>query len=139
MALDLVLAMALIALAAAVAWPLVARGTGAPRLNALVTEMATLLRQDRTRALRTGREVVAILDLGRRTLASGGAGTIAVPADVGLEVLSSGLCTVSARRFAILFRPDGTSCGAVVRIGREATRYTLRVNWLTGAIGVTLD
>jgi general secretion pathway protein H len=134
MLIEMVVVMAVLAMLIAVAWPMLGRGTGATRLAADAIDIMTLLRQDRSKALATGQDTVTMVDLEQRAITSSSDRTIRLAPDEAIDVLSSEACTVSPRRFAVLFRADGTSCGGVLRLGKGKRGYEIQVNWLTGAV-----
>jgi general secretion pathway protein H len=135
--LDVVLALALLALLMLVALPILPRGTSAARQAAYTQEIAAILKLDRTAASRIGREVSTNVDVGARRIASGSSRrVVALPRDVTLDVVASNLCTSSGNRFSIVFGADGRSCGAVISIAMPQRDWRIRVNWLTGWVDV---
>ncbi len=135
--LDVVLAMAVLALLVLLALPTLPRGTTAARHGAYAMEIAALLKADRTAAARGGREVSTRVDVAARRIVSGAsARSVALPGDLTLDVIASDLCTVQPGVFAIVFTPDGRSCGAVIRIVKDERDWRIRVNWLTGFVDV---
>jgi general secretion pathway protein H len=137
MLLDMVLAMAVLALIAFIAWPMIPRGTSAARHAGYALEVAAVLKNDRTAAARNAREVATRLDIAQRLITSGSGGrTIKLPRDLVLDVLTSDICASGQGRFAIAFAPDGRACGSVLRIAKGDRDWKVRVNWLTGQIDV---
>jgi len=136
MLLDVALALAVVLMVAAVIWPTLPRANNAARLSATAMEVATVLRGDRSRASRDGRPAVSLVDLDRRTVTSAGGRTVKIGAGFDVSVLTTGDCRQSDRRFRIEFRPDGSSCGAVVRLAAGGRAFRVRVNWLTGWVDV---
>jgi general secretion pathway protein H len=118
--------------------PTLPRATTANGLTALALQASTVLRTARTNAIAGGRPVSAVIDGGRRTITAGTA-LLELPSDVDLSVISAGSCPGQDGRLGIEFRPDGTSCGAVIRVARGATAYRLRVNWATAHVAVIKD
>ena len=117
------------------AYPLVARGTSPARLLALASSAAALLRDARTAAAVAGHPVAARFDAGRRTLAAG-AVTVAIPSDVAFSLTAGGHCRTEGGGAAVLFRPDGSGCGAVLRFARGAKVLRARVNWADGHVDI---
>lgn len=136
MLLDLALALALLLLLFAVVWPLVGPGTNNARHAATALDIATLLRGDRSAASRLGRAVATRFDLARRTVTSARGRRIDLPGDLAITVTTGAPCMEGARRFAIRFAPDGTSCGGVVLLSKGAQNYAITINWLSGAVDV---
>lgn len=136
MLLDVALALAVVLLVAAVIWPSLPRANNAARLSATAMEVATVLRGDRSRAARAGKPAASLLDLDRRTVTSAGGRVVKIGDGFAVDVLTTGECRQSGRRFRIEFRPDGSSCGAVVRLSAGGRAFRVRVNWLTGWVDV---
>jgi general secretion pathway protein H len=134
--LDMALALTILLLLFAIIWPSFGGGTMSLQESATALDIATLLRSDRTTATRTGVATATRIDLDRRTLTSASGRTIAVPADLALEVTTGAGCMTSARRFVIAFSPDGTSCGGIIVLRKRGMAYVVRVNWLSGMIDV---
>ena len=135
--LDVALAMAVLALIVMLVLPSLPRGTTAARQGAYAVEVAALLKADRTAAARAGREVATRVDVAGRRITSGAtAHAIVLPTDLTLDVIASDLCTLQPGLFAIVFAPDGRSCGAVIRIAKDERDWRIRVNWLTGFVDV---
>jgi general secretion pathway protein H len=119
------------------AMPTLPRHTTASRLEAYAGEVAALLKTDRSAAARSGREVVTRVDIAARRIASGASGrAITLPPDVTLDLIASGSCMTQTGQFAIVFAPDGRSCGAVVSLAKDGRSWRIRINWLTGFIDV---
>ena len=110
-------------------------GTGRAKLKAVTMEAAALMRRERLGAIMTGRERQVAIDGERRILIGDGGGTVAIPADVSLDLLSTSQAEVS-RVVVVRFHPDGASSGAVLRLSREKAEYEIRVNWYTGGVSI---
>jgi general secretion pathway protein H len=135
--LDVVLALAVIALIMLLALPALPRGTSAARHQAYALQIAAALKADRTAAARSAGTVATLINVGERRIVSGADGhQIALPRDLALNVLASDLCTVGPGRFAIAFTADGRSCGAVIRVSSSQRDWRIRINWLTGFVDV---
>ena len=135
--LDIVIAMAVLALLVFLVMPTLPRHTTASRLEAYAAEVAALLKTDRSAAARSGREIVSRVDIAARRIASGsGPRSITLPADITLDLIASGSCMTQAGQFGVIFAPDGRSCGAVISLAKDGRNWRIRVNWLTGFIDV---
>jgi general secretion pathway protein H len=135
--LDMVIAMALLALLILLVLPTWPQGTSAARLGAYATEVAALLKTDRTAAARGGGEVATRVSLGERRLMSGSSRrSVSLPEDVVLDVIASEACRTPSGELAIVFAGDGRTCGAVITLTRGNLNWRVRVNWLTGFIDV---
>ena len=69
--LDMVIAVALLALLILLVLPALPRGTSAARLGGYASEVAALLKTDRTAAARAGGEVATRINLAERKVISG--------------------------------------------------------------------
>jgi len=110
-------------------------GTGRAKLKAVTMEAAALLRRERLGAILTGRERQVAIDGERRVLVGDGGGTVAIPADVAIDLLSASQAQ-PGRALVVRFHPDGASSGAVLRLSREKAEYEIRVNWYTGGVSI---
>ena len=110
-------------------------GTGRAKLKAVTMETAALLRRERLSAILTGRERQVAIDGERRVLIGDGGGTVAIPTDVVIDLLSASAAQ-KGRAMVVRFHPDGASSGAVLRLSREKAEYEIRVNWYTGGVSI---
>ena len=135
--LEMVCIIAVIAMMAAVLLPNIPHNTSRPRLEAYAIETASLLKADRTAAIRHRAQIATQIDTGARSLRSGSTGQIVrVPDDVVFEALLPSRCNGRPALSTISFFPNGISCGGTVTLSRLGTRYEIRVNWLTGGIEI---
>jgi general secretion pathway protein H len=135
--LEMVCVMAIIAMLAAVLLPNISRGTSRPRLEAYAVETASLLKADRTAAIRRRAQIATQIDAGTRSLRSGATGrTLRVPNDVAFDALLPDRCNERPAFSTISFFATGMSCGGTIMLSRLGTGYEIRVNWLTGGIEI---
>jgi general secretion pathway protein H len=135
--LEMVCAMALIAILAAVLLPIAPRQTSRARLQAYALETATLLKSDRNAAIRAGADVATLVDAPSRAIRSGATSqTIRIPDDVRFDALLPRTCQQRAVLSTISFFADGMSCGGAITLARLDMAYEIRVNWLTGRIEI---
>lgn len=133
---DMALALTIMLLLFAVIWPTLGSGTTNLQESALALDIATLLRHERTIASQTGVPSSTRIDLDRRILTSADRRQLEIPWDVELRVTTGTACMASARRFVIVFAPDGSSCGGVIVVKKGGHAYAVRFNWLSGMIDV---
>ena len=137
MLLEMVCAVAMVALLAAILLPRLARGTSRPRLEAYAIETATLLKADRNAAIWRRGAVAAEVDAAGRTVKSGSSGRVVhVPEDVVFDALLPQRCDGRPALSSINFFATGRSCGGTIRLTRLGNWFEVRVNWLTGGIDV---
>jgi len=135
--LDVVIAMAVIALLMLLILPTLPHETTPSRLGAYAAEVAAILKSDRSSAARGGGEVGTRVDIARKRI-EGGAGRHAVnlPRDVTLDLVASDTCRGRRGEYAVVFAADGRSCGAVITLAKDGRDWRIRINWLTGYIDV---
>ncbi|HEX9070975.1 MAG TPA: prepilin-type N-terminal cleavage/methylation domain-containing protein [Pseudolabrys sp.] len=135
--LEMVCVLAIIAMLTAVLLPNISRDTSRPRLEAYAVETASLLKADRTAAIRHRVQIATQIDAGARSLRSGSTGQILrVPDDVTFDALLPQRCNERPAFSTISFFPTGMSCGGTVMLSRLGTSYEIRVNWLTGGVEI---
>jgi general secretion pathway protein H len=135
--LEMVCVLALIAMLAAVLLPFIPRDTSRSRLQAYALQAATLLKADRTAAIRRQTDVTTLVDAGMRSIRSGStADVIRIPDDVHFDALLPQTCNQRAVFSTISFFANGMSCGGTIALSRLDMGYEVRVNWLTGRIEI---
>jgi general secretion pathway protein H len=134
---EVVCALAIIALLAALVLPAIPRATSRARLEAYALEAATLLTSDRNAAIRRRTEIATVLDSGAHAIRSGaGADRIQLPSDVAFDALLAQTCKGRKAGATIEFFPSGMSCGGTIELRRGDAGFQVRVNWLTGGAEV---
>jgi general secretion pathway protein H len=135
--LEMVCILAIVAMLAAVLLPNISRGTSRSRLEAYAVETVSLLKADRTAAIRHRVQIATQVDAGARALRSGSTGQILrVPDDVVFDALLPNRCNERPAFSTISFFPTGMSCGGTIMLSRLGTGYEIRVNWLTGGVEI---
>jgi len=135
--LEMVCIIAIIAMLAAVLLPNISRNTSRPRLEAYAVEAASLLKADRTAAIRQRVQVATQIDAGGRALRSGSTGHILrIPDDVAVNAILPNRCNDRPAFSTISFLPPGMACGGTVRLSRLSSSDEIRVNWLTGGVEI---
>ena len=134
---EIVCALAILAIVAALALTAYPRGTTPQRLSGYALEIAAILKSDRNAAVREGAPVSTSFDGRQRSVRSGASGArVDLPDDVGFDALLAQRCGERRTGSTIDFFPSGASCGGVVAISRGDVGYEIRVNWLTGGVEV---
>ena len=135
--LEMVCVIAIIAMLAAVLLPGFSRATSRPQLEAYAVETASMLKADRTAAIRRRQPVTMLVDARERRLRSGAnGGTLQVPDDVTVSAVLPARCNDRPAMTSITFFPTGMSCGGTIVLSRLGAAYEIRVNWLTGGIEI---
>lgn len=135
MLVEIVAMLAILALLIAFAFPSLPRGTSSTRMDALITNAVTMLRDARGAAISERRDVALLFDSAHRTLRVGQQ-SIAIPTDVTFAIDIGGNCPADRTRAALLFRADGTNCGGVLRFAKGPRTIRARINWVDGGIDV---
>jgi general secretion pathway protein H len=104
-------------------------------LDALAAETASRARAARDAAMRSGRDSILRVDLGRRIIAAESGKPVTFPEDVTITVLASRADTAGGIS-DIRFFPDGSSTGGVIRLGGAGGQHEIRINWFTGRVRI---
>jgi general secretion pathway protein H len=135
--LEAVCVVAIIAILAAVLLPKIPRATSRPRLEAYALEAASLLKTDRSAAVRRHVQVATDINATLRVVRSGATGRVVqVPNDVVFDAILPERCNQRPAFSTISFFASGMSCGGAIALTRFGVGYEVRVNWLTGGIEV---
>jgi len=134
---EMVCVIAIIAMLAAILLPHISRATSRPRLEGYAVETASLLKADRTAAMRRRVPIATQVDASERYLRSGSTGRILrVPDDVSFSATLPIRCNDRPAFSTISFFATGMSCGGTIVLSRLGAVYEIRVNWLTGGIEI---
>jgi general secretion pathway protein H len=135
--LEIVCVIAMLALLAAVAMPLLPHGTSRARLESYAIATAALLKDDHKAALQRQAPITTDVNAMARMVRSGATGRIVhVPDDVVFDVLLPARCGHDRAGSTIQFFSSGMSCGGVITLRRLGSGYEVRVNWLTGGVEI---
>jgi general secretion pathway protein H len=133
---EIVVAMAIVAIVVTLVLPRVSREPGPGALEAKAYEIAALFRDDRNAAMMGRREVVSRIELDRRIAVSGARNrAIRVPDSVQIHMVQSDQ-EAFAGGGGIRFYPDGRTSGGVVTLHRGKYGFQVSVNWLTANVEV---
>ncbi|MCU0830247.1 MAG: hypothetical protein MUC58_01800 [Rhizobiaceae bacterium] len=138
--LDVVLALAVMALAALIMVPRPVGGISRADMRLAGSDIATLFRQGRAHAMATGETVDISVDAraGRVNAAFRTSG-ITLPSGMSADWVASNVCPGSGGgRRDLRFLPDGRSCGAVLTLTGARLSAIIRVDWLTGRVDMDL-
>lgn len=131
--LEMLMVIAIIALAAAVAMPALTRPSDGVRLQSTARDIMNAVRLTRAMAIARNAEVALTIDVDKRTFASAAIRTQTFAPDITAEVTFAALLQrASERSGSFRFFPDGSSTGGDVRLRLNNREATICVNWLTG-------
>lgn len=134
---EVVCALAIIALLAAIILPSFPRQTSRARLEAFAADTAGILKMDHNAAVIRRADVSTEVLAAQRLIRSGSSRReVRLPADVAIDAVLAATCRGQKARLAIQFHPSGGSCGGTIALSRAGMRYEVRVNWLTGGVDI---
>ena len=131
---EMLVVLAIIALTATFAAPLLSGGADGLRLDMASRELATALRVTRSAAITRNTQIALMIDVDRRTFGS----TVVSPRPFGPNI-EARLTYASVMRSApsdggFQFFPDGSSTGGDVTLSLRGKQTKLCIDWLTGTV-----
>jgi general secretion pathway protein H len=135
--LELLVVLAIMALAAAFVLPLFGSGVSTTELKGAARQVAAGLRLARSEAVATRQETRLLLDLEQRTMrVERDPRVLALPRELEMKLFTAEKDLVDAKEGAIRFYPDGGSNGGRVTLASGERRYDVDVDWLTGRVAI---
>lgn len=128
---EMLVVLALIALAMTISLPYATKSDDARKLEALSSSIITELRLSRAKAIAQNRMVSLVVDLKEHTVNS--SPPITIPASININLLTVQGQTPS-NQFGFNFYPDGAASGGKIVLTLEKNKQEIDVNWLTGAV-----
>jgi general secretion pathway protein H len=135
--LEILIALAILALAMTVVGVSFARSSVTFRFEAASEQLALDLREAQARALRSGKDVAVVIDVDNRTYRLQQDAPVQLVPEIAMRVVSAGQVMQAGRQPAFSFMPDGGSSGGSITLSLEDRISTITVDWLTGAVGIT--
>lgn len=132
--LDVVLALAILALGALVLMPRPTAGVSASTLQAEAARAAAEFRRARAQALRSRGPVDVHVDPARRVIRYDGSEPLVLREGVRLSWITSSQCPLRDGGRALRYLADGRSCGGVMDLTSDRAAIQLRIDWLTGRV-----
>lgn len=134
---ELLVVTVIMALAYALAAPLVSTGVSGAELKASARQLAAGLRKARSEAIAHRQETVLTLDVDdRRFQLSGDQRIYRLPRSVEVKLFTAQSELADAHTGSIRFFPDGGSTGGRITLAANQRKYTVDVNWLTGLVAI---
>jgi general secretion pathway protein H len=135
--LEMLAVVALLAIVATLATVrLGSSGTSAKALATLISA-SDILRHTRSLALRSGREQVVQVDVGRRSIIGTGRPALNVLPELGFSAVAEASEQHDDGKLGIRFFPDGSSTGGALIFAAQGRYYKLHVNWFTGNVATS--
>ena len=132
--LDVVAALAIVALAAFVLMPRPRYTIGAAELSAEAVRVGSEFRKGRAKALTTGSVADVVVDPGNARVRVDGSDAISIREGVAIDWVTSDQCPIRGGTRALRYLADGRSCGGVLTLSASGRAIELRVDWLTGRV-----
>lgn len=136
--LEMLAALAILAMAGALAGGLLRRPSPRLRLEAATRAICATMRAARSRAIASNLPAAVVFDLDARSYVSPVAGLTLLPRDMNLR-LDVAHDEASRGTAAIRFFPDGGASGGAVILELGGGRAAISVNWMTGGAECALD
>ena len=96
----------------------------------------TDLEQARATAMSTGKPVDVLFDAERHIWRTGAGAERRWPDDVNVDLRTVSFATTAGKMNGIRFLPEGSSTGGEIALRRESQVVSVKVDWLTGRIGM---
>lgn len=132
--LEMLLVVALIALASLLAAAALSGGFAGMQLRSSAKEVATQLRYTRTRALSTGQPQRFVIDPEARRWEAPGGRSGDIPDALDVVFTGARQARPSRGEGAIVFFEDGAATGGRIQLSRESAAWNIDVAWLTGEV-----
>jgi general secretion pathway protein H len=133
--LEMIAAIALIALAASIVVPRLGANRQAMKVRATAIELASNLKITRSAALSRNADAVLVIDTAKRKYsASGAVKPKLIPRDVALTFEAQAAESPRTSEGGFRFRPDGSSSGGRIKLKSGTDAAMITVDWLTGAV-----
>ncbi len=135
--LEIILVMAIIALASVLAAAAMGGGFRGMQLSASAKQIASNLRFTRAQAIATGQPQRFVIDPHAHTWHAPKSHHGQIPAKLAVAFIGAREVQPRPGEGAIAFFPDGASTGGRVRLSSGKAQWTVDVAWLTGQVRVT--
>lgn len=132
---EVLVVMLVIAMTSAAVATLYRAPSGAAQVKTAALTAASRLRDLRAKAMTTGIERVAVIDVAQRTFSfSDGLSPIALNKSIDVAVTGADSERAGPSTAGVRFYPNGSSTGATINLKMKGQGYEIRVNWLTGRV-----
>ncbi len=130
--LEMLIVIAILALATAVMMPVLARPSDGVRLQATARDLINALRLTRAMAIARDAEIALTIDVDRRTFTSIAIRTQSFGPDIAAELIFAKPEQTARSSGGFRFFPDGSSSGGDVHLRLRGREANICVDWLTG-------
>lgn len=134
---ELLVVLVIMAMAYALASPMISSGVSGTELKASARQLAAGLRRARSEAVARRHEVAMTVDVdGRQFQLSGDQRVYRLPKSVTVQLFTAQSELVGGSAGAIRFYPDGGSTGGRITVTALQRKYDVDINWLTGQVAI---
>ena len=131
--LEMLIVIAIVALAAAVAMPALTRPSDGLRLQTTARDLINAMRLTRAMAIARNAETTLAIDVDKRTITSAAIRTQSFAPDIAAKVTFAQLeGTVAHSTGSFRFFPDGSATGGDIALRLHGREARICVNWVTG-------
>lgn len=134
--LEIILVIAIIALASVLAAAAMGGGFKGMQLKASAKQIASNLRYTRAQAIQTGQPQRFVIDPRRHVWLAPKSHHGDIPAKLGVAFIGAREVQPHAGQGAILFFPDGAATGGRIQLTSGKVAWNIDVSWLTGQVQV---
>ena len=107
-------------------------------MKAAAREVAGVLREARSLAIRDNRETAVLIDTERKLYRIGpGVRAQELSAALRVSLVTAASEQLDDTRGRIRFFPDGTSTGGRVTLSKDDRKFDITVDWLTGLVAIS--
>jgi general secretion pathway protein H len=132
--LEMLVVLAILGLTAAMAVPLLSRGSEALRLETASGELAAALRVTRSAAIVRNTQTTLVIDVNRRTFGSPVVAQRSFAPNIDAKLTYASGIRSAPSDGGFQFFPDGSSTGGDVTLSLRGKQVKLCVDWLTGTV-----
>ena len=134
---ELLVVVVIMAMAYAVASPMVSSGVSGTELKESARQLSAGLRKALSDAVEHRRETALTVDVeGHQFQLSGDPRTYRLPKSVAINLFTAQSELINGNSGAIRFFPDGGSTGGRVTVTTRDRKYDVDINWLTGQVSI---
>jgi general secretion pathway protein H len=130
--LEMLIVIAILALATAVTVPILARPSDGVRLQATARDLINALRLTRAMAIARNAEIALTIDVDKRSFTSAAIRAQSFSPDIAAELTFAKPEQATQSSGGFRFFPDGSSSGGDVRLRLRGREAKICVDWLTG-------
>jgi general secretion pathway protein H len=131
---EMLVVLAILALTATFAVPLLSRGSERLRLQTASSELATAFRVTRSAAIARNTQTTLMIDVDRRTFKSSVVSQRPFAADIEAKLTFASGPRAAPSDGGFQFFPDGSSTGGDVTLSLHGKQTRLCIDWLTGEV-----